>query len=136
MKKFDDNSRAKILFTNNTADAEVSVSRKKRKRGLAGRMKLAENEGMLFVYPESSKHGIWAKGMKFPINVIWIDGNQISAIKTLNPHLKDIDWCRPDTVSEFVLEVNSGFCEKNNIKIGDPVEIILDEDAVQKNRNK
>jgi uncharacterized protein len=102
----------------------VADTESRRTLGLSYRESLGKNQGMLFVFDESGKHGIWMKEMKFPIDIIWLDGN-----------LKVVDLKRnisPDTFPEvfesktdanFVLEVNSGFADKHDISIGS--ELVL-----------
>lgn len=54
---------------------EVAVTPEEHARGLAGRPALPEECGMLFVFPVPEKVPIWNRGMRFPIDVLWIDGN-------------------------------------------------------------
>lgn len=41
-------------------------------KGLSGRESLAENQGMLFVFPKLDIYEFWMKDMKFPLDIIWI----------------------------------------------------------------
>lgn len=102
-------------------------------QGLSGRSELKENEGMLFIFPEPGQYNFWMKDMNFPIDIIWLDEDlKIVYIK------KD---ARPESYPEtygpaspsqggpdvslmnvkYVLEVVSGFSDKNNLKVGDRV---------------
>jgi uncharacterized membrane protein (UPF0127 family) len=100
-------------------------------RGLSGRLGLSENSGMLFVFDKPGKYNFWMKDMKFAIDIIWIESvpgdpgySKISYIKknaqpesypnTFGPGTGDSD-------ATYVLEVNSGFADKNNLKVGDIV---------------
>ena len=61
--------------------------------------------------------------MKFPIDIIWINNDKIVQI-TKNADLtqaKNIPTYTPKQKASKVLEVNAGFCEKHNIKVGDKV---------------
>jgi uncharacterized membrane protein (UPF0127 family) len=71
------------------------------------------------------------KDMRFAIDIIWIDDEKIVQIdKAIQPPEEGT----PDeelilyTVNQpidYVLEVNAGFVEKNNIEKGDPVDLSL-----------
>ncbi len=41
-------------------------------KGLSGREDLSSNEGMLFVFSKVKEQTFWMKGMKIPIDLIWI----------------------------------------------------------------
>jgi len=51
---------------------EISDTAETRERGLSGRDSLAVDNGMLFVFPEAGNYGFWMKGMRFPIDIVWI----------------------------------------------------------------
>jgi len=51
---------------------EISDAAETRERGLSGRDSLAVDNGMLFVFPEAGNYGFWMKGMRFPIDIVWI----------------------------------------------------------------
>jgi uncharacterized membrane protein (UPF0127 family) len=63
------------------------------------------------------------KDMNFPIDIIWIseDLNIVYIKKDARPELFPESY-RPETKAKYVLEVVSGFSEKNNLKVGDRVE--------------
>jgi uncharacterized membrane protein (UPF0127 family) len=87
---------------------------------------------MLFIFPNEEKHFFWMKDMLFPIDIIWINNakeivyidENTSIPETNTPDYNLPLFSSPKPVS-YVLEVNAGFSEKNNIKIGDKVEINL-----------
>lgn len=90
-----------------------------REKGLSGRESIAEDEGMLFVFENLGRHGFWMKDMNFPIDIIWLDqSKKIIFIKknVLPSTYPEIFY--PDSDANYVLEVISGFSEKNNLQIG------------------
>ncbi len=109
---------------------EVADTTETRKLGLGGREKLASDEGMLFVFPEPKKHQFWMKGLKFPIDFIWIRNNVVvDIIKNAQvppPGATDEDLPRylPNVEVDQVLEVNSGVVDSLNIRIGDTITLI------------
>jgi uncharacterized membrane protein (UPF0127 family) len=102
---------------------ELAISRAERAQGLSGYPLLAEDKGMLFVFDQSGRHSFWMKDMNFAIDIIWIDENlQIAYIqKDAKPESYPAQFM-PDKPAKYVLEVVSGFSEKNNLKIGDKIE--------------
>ena len=101
---------------------DVANSVKEIKTGLSGRTTLEIGQGMLFIFDKLDFYGMWMKDMNFPIDIIWIDENlQIIDIKTqvLQKSYSEIFY--PAQKALYVIEVNAGFSELNNIKIGDKV---------------
>lgn len=100
-----------------------------RKQGLGGRESLGSNEGMLFVFPKADKTVFWMKGLKFPLDIIWIRGKKVvDIIKNVPPPLEgqtddQLPRYMPKENVDMVLEVNGGFADANNIQIGDTVII-------------
>src|SRR3989344_9410884 len=92
-------------------------------QGLSGRAPLKEDEGMLFVFERPGKYSFWMKDMNFPIDIIWLDEYKkvIYIKKDARPELFPESY-GPETNSKYVLEVVSGFSEKNNLQVGDRVE--------------
>ncbi len=109
--------------------AEVAADADARRLGLSGKENLAISSGMLFVFEHSDYYGIWMKGMKFPIDIIWIKNNQVvdleenvlpSAAGTADNLLPVY---RPEALADLVLETKAGFAKRNYIRIGDEVKI-------------
>jgi len=101
---------------------ELADTVNKQIQGLSGREQLSG--GMLFVFPDKRIRNFWMKNMHFPLDIIWIDGDRIANIsQNLLPE-GEHPAKTYSSISEvnYVLEVEAGFCEKNNIKIGDSVK--------------
>ena len=91
-------------------------------QGLSGRDKMAENKGMLFVFPVSNTPGFWMKEMNFSLDFIWINeaGIIVDITKNISPETYP-EIFRPSSPIKYVLEVNAGWADNHNIKIGDKV---------------
>ena len=97
--------------------------------GLSGLDKMSENEGMIFLFDEPSKHGFWMNKMNFPIDIVWLDSNSkvIHIEKKLEP-CKIFLTCpvyNPQADSSYVIELRSGFTEDHSIKNGMIIEFDL-----------
>ena len=114
-----------------SVDAEVAAKASDRKKGLAKRDSLPINRGMLFVFDKSDKWAIWMKDMRFAIDIIWIDESKkivgIANSAMPEPGEKDDELTiyKPDAVAKYVLEVNAGLVNLNNLKVGDSVNFNL-----------
>ncbi len=110
-------------------DVEVAAEPGSRALGLGNRDSLAPEAGMLFIFPKSGLYKFWMKGMRFPLDMIWIEGNKIvdisASVAVLNSSSDGpIPVYSPKTEVSQVLEVNSGYAAAHNIQIGDPVQYI------------
>ncbi|MFH1458435.1 MAG: DUF192 domain-containing protein [Candidatus Omnitrophota bacterium] len=106
-------------------EAEVVSTDLEKQRGLMYRESLAQGAGMLFVFEEEKIHAFWMKNMRFPLDIIWADADKkiVDIYENVSPCPQEA--CNniiPKAPAQFVLEVNSGFVEKNKIKTGDFLE--------------
>ncbi len=104
-----------IKLTVETADNLV-----KRSRGLMFRKSLADNEGMLFVFEKSGRHGFWMMNTTIPLDAIFFDANRtVVDVIQMNPcGLTNCTVYYPEKDALYVLEVNQGFAVANKIEKG------------------
>lgn len=109
---------------------EIADDRSKRTTGLGGRESLATDSGMLFVFDNPSKHRFWMKGLKFPLDFIWISGDRVVDLlpnippPEANTADENLPAYGPVVPVDKVLEVNAGFVAGFNIRVGDKIELI------------
>lgn len=102
---------------------EVADTAESRYQGLSGRESLCEGCGMLFIFPDKDVRTFVMRNMNFPLDIIWIDGDEIKKIsKNLPPEGENpaIIYSSEFPV-EYVLEVNGGFADDNGVAAGDKV---------------
>lgn len=122
--------QTQIKVNNTLIKVEVADTAAERSKGLSGRDNLAEDAGMLFVFPESKKYQFWMKGMKFPLDLIFIQNSQVvdfisgSSPPSAGQDDTSLTIYEPTVPIDMLLETNSGFAGKNNIKVGDRVYLI------------
>ena len=82
------------------------------------REKLPENQGMLFVFPQSHIQSFWMRNTFIPLDIAFInmEGNVID-IQRMEPLDEDKRYVSPGPVP-YVLEVNEGWFESNAISVG------------------
>lgn len=127
-KTVDKSETKKVIITNQAGDdvivnVEVADTKKSQAQGLSDRKELKNGDGMLFIFPGKEIRSFWMKNMNFGLDIIWLDGDEITKISQNLPPEGGV----PQNVYEsgnpvnYVLEVPAGFCEKNNIKIGNKI---------------
>ncbi len=112
-------------------DVDVLTTPNERKKGLGGREDLAITRGALFVFESSDIWPIWMKDMKFAIDIIWMDENKkivyIVGGARPEPGMKDKDLTiyKPGAQAKYILEINAGLANLNNLQVGDSVDFSL-----------
>ncbi len=80
-------------------------------QGLSGRETLGA-DGMLFYMPESERYGFWMKDMHFPIDIVWIDAENIVTEISYNLQPETYPTIfRPLQSAQHVLEVPAGIAQ-------------------------
>ena len=108
---------------------DVARTEEQKAKGLDIYNTLAQNKGMLFPFNSSDYYPFWMRGMNFPIDIIYINDNQIVDIFDNLPNPKTEDefpiTVKPTAKANYVLEINAGLSRKYNFKKGDIVKIHL-----------
>jgi uncharacterized protein len=109
--------------------ADIAATDEQRTKGLSVKVRLAENEAMLFVFDNEAGHTFWMKNMKFPIDIIWIDTDKtvVHIEHNLQPCSSELlcPTYKPIDDSLYVLETVGGFAERHDIVKGTVVEFDL-----------
>ncbi len=107
---------------------EIAQTEQARKVGLSEHETLPEDWGMLFVLEKKDEKPVfWMKGMKFPIDIIWINDEVVSEITPNVPTVpsgisdSQIPRFSPRVGVDYVFEVPGGVTGKLGIKVGDTV---------------
>jgi uncharacterized membrane protein (UPF0127 family) len=122
----------RLIVGSSVVVVEIADDAGKRERGLSGREELGKNEGMLFIFSNQRRQTFWMKEMMFAIDIVFINnGRVIEMVENVLAPKEGEDGRRITASSknpaEWVLEVNSGWAEKNGIKVGDAVQLIKEE---------
>jgi uncharacterized protein len=100
-------------------------------RGLGYRDGLAPGTGMLFVFDGPAPRSFWMKGMRFCLDIIWIESGAIQgAAESVCPEPAgtadaDLPSFRSPVPVTYVLEVPAGWLDHHGLGVGDPVEGLL-----------
>lgn len=123
--KFTDDE-PKICFSEKCFEVELATTHEERKTGLMNRETLPSNKGMLFIFDETKKHTFWMKNTTIPLDIIWLDEKmQVIHIQQAEPCNKiPCKTYKPNTNALYVLEINKGLAEKNNIQEQSQAQLI------------
>lgn len=116
------NAVKKVSVGGEVFRVEVADTQEKKQLGLGGRNCLCEKCGMLFVFSESGQHSFWMDGMRFSLDILWLENGKVVEIKKNTP-FDSREIFSPKADSDSVLELVAGTVDKLGIKIGDAVAI-------------
>jgi hypothetical protein len=102
-----------------TVAVEVASTGPRRELGLMYRKHLDDNAGMIFVFPNESPRNFWMHNTPIPLDMIFADAKGVVTGIVANAEPFSDKLLGVEGNSEYVLEVNGGFCAKNGIKPGD-----------------
>ncbi|MEA3453193.1 MAG: DUF192 domain-containing protein [Patescibacteria group bacterium] len=111
----------KACFEKNCFSIEIADTPEERNQGLMFRGELAEDKGMLFVFPKQGIYSFWMKNTLIPLDIIWIDEYQkvVFIEKSALPCKTDIcESINPKNEAKYVLELKTGTAEAIDLKIG------------------
>lgn len=107
-------------------DLRLAIAKTPREQaqGLAGRESIADDFGMLFVFPDYQYRTFWMKGMLVPIDIIWIrDGLVVGYEDEVPPPAgaasKNLTLYRSPEAVNYVLEVRAGTRKEQGWKVGE-----------------
>ncbi len=106
-------------------NVEIADTIASRAKGLSSHEPLSDNQGMLFVFPFAAPQVFWMKGMKFPIDIIWIKddkviGMAVGAGVEAGPNYA---FYKSSEAVDKVLEINAGLVSRLGIQTGDILQI-------------
>jgi uncharacterized membrane protein (UPF0127 family) len=110
--------------------AEIADTFETRARGLGDRDGLLPGWGMLFVSPKPAVQNFWMKGMRFCLDIVWIEGGQITgAAENVcpQPGVQDsaLTVYSSDIPVTYVLEMPAHWMRDNGLHAGSTVAISL-----------
>ncbi len=102
--------------------SEVVATPQGREQGLMFRERLADDQGMLFVFDSPGEYSFWMKNMLFPIDILWLDAHKrvVRLEAEVPPCTKDpCPVYFPQAEALYVLEIAVGQAAAANIQLGD-----------------
>ena len=119
---FDLNASAQININELLTDIEVVSKFEERREGLMFRKSISKNYGMFFIWDYKRQQCMWMKNTSLSLSVAYISNRgEILEIYDMVPFSKK-SVCSKNSI-KYALEVNKDWFEKNNINIGDVINI-------------
>lgn len=102
---------------------EIAEERADQAKGLGYRDSLPWGHGMYFVYGQPGFYSFWMKGMRFPIDIVWLRDGRIVDLHTNVPFEPGGNGptVRPSSLVNAVLEVPAGYAVARGWRVGDRV---------------
>ncbi|MGD8375268.1 MAG: DUF192 domain-containing protein [Acidobacteriota bacterium] len=107
---------------------ELADTPARRARGYMFRDGVGPEDGMLFPFGEESVHTFWMKNVRFPLDIIWMDGTgRVVHVEDHVPACRE-DPCPsygPMTRAAYVLELAAGQAAALSLEPGVQLEILI-----------
>lgn len=101
---------------------EIADDEYQTETGLMYRKSMDDNQGMLFIFPDSQYRYFYMRNTEIPLDIIYIDEDQaiVSIQKNAKPH--DETSLPSEGPTKYVLEINAGLSTKWNLEKGDRIQ--------------
>lgn len=111
-----------IFLERYLSQIEIVSDPQDRKTGLMNRESLPDDSGMIFVWDRNKVQCMWMKNTSIPLSVAYIeDTGEIIDIYDMVPLSRKSVCSRKPAL--YALEVNQGWFEKNELYVGDFINI-------------
>ena len=102
---------------------QLALLQSEMQRGLMGRLELAPDSGMLFVYLKPQRMSFWMRNTPLPLDIGFFDAEgKLREIYQLHPFDETPVATRSHKL-QFALEMNQGWFKANNIRPGDQLDL-------------
>jgi uncharacterized membrane protein (UPF0127 family) len=107
-----------------TLQVEIADDDDERQKGLMFREQLAEDEGMLFIFPSERRNSFWMHNTLIPLDMFFIDSSWtvVGVVEKAEP-LTDSPR-QVARMSQYVLEVPGGFAKRHGYGAGQKLRFI------------
>lgn len=126
-----------LTFTDSTGtlrakiNLEIADNDYERQLGLMNRKEMKENEGMLFIFPVQDYLSFWMRNTLISLDMIFVnDQKKIVTIHKNTRILSDQSYASSQPAT-YVVEVLAGFVDRYNIQVGDKIDWIGTNKALQ-----
>lgn len=122
-------AETEIVVGDDPITVELSVTNRQQTLGLGYRNGLPDGKGMLFVNESAQVRSFWMKGMRFCIDIVWIEDGEITgAAESVCPDpdgSEDSDRARysSEIPVTYVLELPAGWLDEHGYGAGTTVQI-------------
>ncbi|WP_376693980.1 DUF192 domain-containing protein [Wenzhouxiangella sp. EGI_FJ10409] len=107
---------------------EIADDDATRAQGLMFRDEMADDHGMLFIFPNERPRSFWMRNTRIPLDIIYLDRDlEVVSISAETPPCRSRSGRCPSYPSEgpaqYVLEINGGRAAELGLAPGDRIEV-------------
>lgn len=118
-----------VVLKGQRFEVEIAATPEKQALGLMFRQNMADDHGMLFIFPGEAMRSFWMKNTRIPLDIMYF-----SADLKLVSMSRNTPPCRTETCpaypskgpARYVLELNAGKAEELGLVEGDVMVLELD----------
>ena len=118
-----------VVLKGETFSVELATESKEQALGLMFRDSMADDHGMLFIFPSATTRNFWMKNTRIPLDIFYFDEN----LRLVNV-ARDAKPCRTPQCpvysstgpARYVLELNAGKAAELGVQPGDELVLNLD----------
>jgi len=108
---------------------ELATTPKEQALGLMFRESMAEDHGMLFLFPSAITRRFWMKNTRIPLDIFYFDENRKLVSVAENTPPCRVEKCPSYSSAgpaKYVLELNAGKAGELGVEPGDELVLMLD----------
>jgi len=108
---------------------ELAETSEEQALGLMFRDSMAEDRGMLFLFPAESRRSFWMKNTRIPLDILYFDSDLalVSVAADARPCRSARCPSYPsEGAAQYVLELNAGKAAELDVRPGDVLELHID----------
>ena len=108
---------------------ELAETSEKQALGLMFREEMAEDHGMLFIFPAEGMRRFWMKNTRIPLDILYFDAELklVSVSENVRPcKTRNCPTYPSKGPARYVLELNAGKAAELGVQPGDLLELRLD----------
>jgi hypothetical protein len=111
---------SQLRISGHVLTVEIAHTEAVRSRGLMFRQSMGENSGMLFIFPQPGRHGMWMMNTDIPLSVAFVDEKGVILnIADMMPRTATAH--RSAGAAKYAIEMNLGWFAARNVKPGERV---------------
>ena len=111
---------AKLRISGHLLTVEIAHTEDARTRGLMFRQSMDESKGMLFIFPQPGRHGMWMMNTDIPLSVAFVDEKGV-ILNVADMMPRTATAHRSAGIAKYAIETNLGWFAARNVKPGDRV---------------
>ncbi len=113
-----------VVINEHTWAVETVTTPEAQEKGLSDRESMPADNGMYFVFNDTTDRTFWMKNMKFALDIVWIKDDEVIKVDydVMPEGANPANFYYSKEAVNRVLEVNNGDAMKYDIKVGDKVK--------------